>query len=224
MASSDGPDLYEGFPAGFFRRLDESPDTNFYGPPRLVTHIDEGAIRAVGDLYADLGIDGDAAHPMRVLDLMSSWVSHFRTPPAHLTVLGMNRNELELNRAAKARVVHDLNVDPTLPFSDGSFDGVVCCVSVDYLVHPIEVVIEAARVLVPGGIACFTFSNRCFPTKAIAGWLRTGDEAHVALVNEYVRRSGCFLDPTAGLRTPPATSGDPLYAVWAVRAPMMERA
>ena len=51
------------------------PTTRFYGFPRLVTHIDDGAIAAVGALYEELGIDGD------VLDLMGSWVSHFRRAP-----------------------------------------------------------------------------------------------------------------------------------------------
>ena len=64
------------FPPGFFARDDERPDPDFYATPRLVTHIDDGAIAAVGELYDELGLDGD------VLDLMSSWVSHFRTRPA----------------------------------------------------------------------------------------------------------------------------------------------
>lgn len=198
-----------GFPAGFFRRSDPSPDTHFYAFDRLVTHIDDRAIAAVGTLYEHLGLTG------RVLDLMSSWISHFRTPPEHLTVLGMNPNELAANDAAAERVVHDLNADPTLPFADGSFDAAVCCVSVDYLVRPIEVFREVGRVLVPGGVFVCTFSNRCFPTKAINGWLRTDDEGRVAIVAEYFRRSGGWAEPDAALCTPPYTPGDPLYAVWA---------
>ena len=76
------------FPPGFFERFDEDVDAVFYGPPRLVTHIDDGAIAAVGGLYERLGLTGD------VLDLMSSWISHFRSAPASLTVLGMNADEL----------------------------------------------------------------------------------------------------------------------------------
>ncbi|CAA9494089.1 MAG: hypothetical protein AVDCRST_MAG69-1511, partial [uncultured Solirubrobacteraceae bacterium] len=53
------------FPPGFFDRGDPSPDADFYAQPRLVTHIDDGAIEAVGRLYEELGIEG------RVLDLMS---------------------------------------------------------------------------------------------------------------------------------------------------------
>jgi SAM-dependent methyltransferase len=198
-----------GFPAGFFSRSDPSPDAQFYAFDRLVTHIDARAIAAVGTLYEHLGLTG------RVLDLMSSWISHFRTPPAHLTVLGMNANELAANEVATERVVRDLNADPSLPFADGSFDAAVCCVSVDYLVQPIEVFREVRRVLVPGGLFVCTFSNRCFPTKAIAGWLHSDDDGRVAIVGEYFRRSGGWAEPQAALCTPPYTPGDPLYAVWA---------
>jgi SAM-dependent methyltransferase len=210
------PDPYAGFPAGFFARADERPDPEFYGPPRLVTHIDDGAIAAVGALYAELGIDGSAPAPVRVLDLMSSWVSHFRTPPAELVVLGMNAAELAANRAASERVVHDLNADPRLPLPDGDVDAAVCCVSIDYLTRPIEVLAEVARVLRPGGRLAVTFSNRCFPTKAVRGWLLTDDEQHGALVAELVRRAGGFTEPEVSLRTEPGR-GDPLWAVVAAR-------
>ena len=64
------PERYAGFPDGFFDRPDVDDDA-FYAPPRLVTHIDDRAIAAVGALYNELGLDG------AVLDLMSSWISHF---------------------------------------------------------------------------------------------------------------------------------------------------
>ena len=209
-------DLYAGFPQGFFARDDEGPDALFYGPPRLVTHIDDAAIAAVGDLYAELGIDGSAPAPVRVLDLMSSWISHFRVPPAELVVLGLNAAELAANRAATERIVHDLNADPRLPLPDGDVDAVVCCVSVDYLTRPVEVLAEVGRVLRPGGRLAVTFSNRCFPTKAVRGWLLTDDAQHGALVAELVRRTGRFTEPEVSLRTPPGV-GDPLWAVTAVR-------
>ena len=209
-------DPYAGFPDGFFTRADESPDGVFYRPERLVTHIDEGAITAVGALYAELGIDGDAARPVRVLDLMSSWISHFRTPPAGLVVLGMNAAELAANEAATERIVHDLNADPRVPLPDADVDAVVCCVSVDYLTRPIEVLADVARVLRPDGVLALTFSNRCFPTKAVRGWLYTPEERRGELVAELVRRAGGFGEPVVELRTPPG-SGDPLWAVTARR-------
>jgi SAM-dependent methyltransferase len=198
----------DGFPDGFFFRTDETPDTEFYDPVRLVTHIDDGAIAAVGALYRELGIDGD------VIDLMSSWVSHFESRPRNLTVLGMNAYELDHNPMAAVRVVHDLNAEPTLPFGDATFDAAVCCVSVDYLVRPIEVFRDVGRVLRPGGLFVCTFSNRLFPTKAIRGWLATGDAGHVTIVERYFEHSGRFAPAIARRCTPPGP-GDPLYGVWA---------
>ncbi|MCU1457435.1 MAG: hypothetical protein JWL73_1527 [Actinomycetia bacterium] len=200
------------FPAGFFDRADPGPDASFYAPDRFVTHIDPGAIAAVGALYEELAISGE------VLDLMSSWVSHFVTAPRRLVALGMNANELAANPQAESRVVHDLNVDPVLPFADASFDAVTCCVSVDYLVRPVDVFREVARVLRPGGPFALTISNRCFPTKAIRAWLRTDAAGHIDIVREYFRSAGGFTDPTSQLRTPSTPPGDPLWAVWATRA------
>ena len=196
----------------FFARGDPTPDPLFYSWPRLVTHIDDDAIAAVGALYEELGIDGD------VLDLMSSWVSHFRQRPARLTVLGMNSEELAANPQAAATVIHDLNADPALPFDDASFDAAVCCVSVDYLVHPVEVFRDVARVVRPGGLFVCTFSNRCFPTKAIAGWLYATDAQRCAIVADYFRQAGGWGEPTVDQRTPAHHFGDPLYAVWSTRS------
>jgi SAM-dependent methyltransferase len=196
------------FPPGFFERYDEGPDEQFYGPPRLVTHIDDGAIATVGRLYADLGMTGD------VLDLMSSWISHFLVAPADLTVLGMNEAELERNPMATEVVVHDLNADPHLPFDDADFDAVTCCVSVDYLTRPVEVFADVGRILRPGGLFVCTFSNRCFPTKAIKGWLANDDMGRLGIVRTYFEQSGAFSDPILA-HCNPGAPGDPLYAVWA---------
>lgn len=199
------------FPVGFFDRTDDSPDSVFYGPDRLVTHIDEGAIAAVGELYDELKLTGD------VLDICSSWISHFRRAPRRLVAMGMNERELRANEMATSWVIQDLNVDPTLPFDDASFDAVTCCVSVDYLTRPLEVFAEVARVLRPGGPFAVTFSNRCFPTKAIRGWLLTDDQGHCAIVDAYFDLTDGF-DPAVVQLRNPARRSDPLYAVVARRA------
>ena len=205
-----GDTARDDWPPGFFDRADPTDDAVFYRPPRFVTHIDDGAVAAVTALYDELGVpDG------RVLDLMSSWVSHLsRKPAGGLTVLGMNVAELRANPLTDRYVVQDLNADPTLPFGDAAYDAVLCCVSVDYLVRPVEVLREAARVLAPGGVVVLTFSNRCFPTKAVRGWLATDDAGRVEIVRAYLERAG-FDGVHAGLRTDPRSPGDPLYAVWA---------
>lgn len=200
------------FPAGFFDRADESPDPEFYEFDRFVTHIDDQAIAAVAALYRELEIVGD------VLDLCASWVSHFDPAPEHLVLVGMNDRELAANPAASETMVLDLNADPTLPFQDGSFDAVTCCVSVDYLTRPIEVFEEVARVLRPGGPFVVTFSNRCFPTKAIRGWLGADDRGRCTIVAVYFAAATAFGEPTVQLRNPGAR-GDPLFAVWARKLP-----
>ena len=178
-----------------------------------MTHIDDGAIAAVGELYEELGING------HVLDLMSSWVSHFREPPAHLTVLGMNADELAANPQAAEWCVHDLNRQPRLPFEEATFDHATCCVSVDYLTDPIAVFRDVARVLRPGGLFVCTFSNRLFPTKAVRGWLYSDGESHRNLVAEYFRGTGGYEPPVIRCCRPGGLGQDPLDAVWARTLP-----
>ena len=197
------------FPPGFFDRADPSPDHFFYSPPRLVTHIDDQAIAAVGTLYQELGLTGE------VLDLMSSWISHFTHPPDRLVALGMNEVELAANPQAHDWLIHDLNDTPRLPFDDDSFDAVTCCVSVDYLTRPVEVFTDVARVLRPGGLFVVTFSNRCFPTKAIRGWLYADDEGHLEIVRRYFEAAEGWAEPVTKQCIPPGAPGDPLYAVYA---------
>jgi SAM-dependent methyltransferase len=208
-----GHDPHSEFPAGFFDRSDGGSDSHFYAFERLVTHIDARAIEAVGTLYERLGL-----HDGLVLDLMSSWISHFRVPPAELVVLGMNAAELAANPMATERVVHDLNESAAMPFFTADrFDAATCCVSIDYLIRPIDVIRELARVVKPAGVFVCTFSNRCFPSKAIRGWLSTNDEQHCAIVARYFAHAGGWEPAEIARCTPPNTPGDPLYAVWARR-------
>jgi ubiquinone/menaquinone biosynthesis C-methylase UbiE len=125
----------------------------------------------------------------------------------------MNTAEMADNPQLSEYVVHDLNRDPRLPFEDASFDAVVCAVSVQYLTRPLEVFADVGRVLSPTGPFVVSFSNRCFPTKAVAVWLAGGDDAHRALVREYLERTGF----TAVGDEQPATPDDPLSVVWGRR-------
>ena len=201
-------------PSSFFRREDESPDALFYSTPRLVTHIDDAAIAAVTALYREYFPRGGA-----IFDLMSSWVSHLPPEVAYRRVvgLGMNERELAANPRLHAWLVHDLNRDPRLPWGDGEFDGGGICVSVDYLIRPVEVLRECGRVLRPGAPLVITFSNRCFPTKVIAAWQMLDDEGHQGLVAQYFEDAGNWMD-IACLDRSPGPDSDPLYAVVARRA------
>ena len=113
-------------------------------------------------------------------------------------------------------VVHDLNAEPRLPFVEGTFDGATCCVSIDYLVQPVAVLRDLARVLRPGAPLVVTFSNRRFPTKVIALWEALDDAGHARLVEQYLREAGGW-DAVIALDRSPGT-GDPLWAIVAHRA------
>ena len=141
------------FTARDFRRLDEGADASFYSAPRMVTHIDAGAIAALSAFYADALPASGGDEDVAILDLCSSWLSHLPEGyAAHRIVgLGMNAHELGENAQLTEFVVRDLNVDPTLPFQAASFDAVVNAVSVDYLTDPLAVFREICRVLKPGG-------------------------------------------------------------------------
>jgi ubiquinone/menaquinone biosynthesis C-methylase UbiE len=145
---------------------------------------------------------------------MSSWISHLPREVTYARVagLGMNAEELAANTQLTEWVVHNLNRDPTLPYGDGEFDGASICVSVDYLTQPVAVLRELGRVLKPGAPLVITFSNRCFPTKAIALWHELDDEGHVALVARLMAEAGAF-EPIETLDRSPKGWGDPLYAV-----------
>jgi SAM-dependent methyltransferase len=197
-------------PEEAFRRADETPDEEFYRTPRLVTHIDDGAIAAVTQLYREL-------FPARgeILDLMSSWVSHLPPEVAYRRVIGLGMNEVELRRNEKldSYVVQNLNTNPELPFGEAEFDGVGICVSIDYLTRPVEVLREVGRVLKVGAPLAITFSNRCFPTKAVEIWHRLDDRGHMRLVESYLEEAGNFRDIRSLDRSPRRLVGDPLYAV-----------
>ena len=197
-----------------YAREDESGDDAFYEMPRKVVHIDEGAIAALGRLYAEVL---PARGPL--LDLMSSWRSHlpdgFRA--AEVVGLGMNAEEMADNPQLTRFVVHDVNREPRLPFADAEFDGATCAVSVQYLIHPLRVFREVARVLRPGASFVVAFSNRCFPTKAVAVWLSATDQQHLTLVRAYFETAGGWTDVKEEDRSP-GEDGDPLYAVWARRS------
>jgi SAM-dependent methyltransferase len=199
----------DSFPGGSFRRADEAADEAFYTEPRLVTHIDPAAIAAVTALYREFFPPGGA-----ILDLMSSWVSHLPPDVVYREVVGVGLNAEEL--AANPRLtqwrVHNLNTRPALPFGDAAFDGAAICVSVQYLTQPARVFREVARVLVPGAPLIVTFSNRCFPTKAVAVWQALDDAGHVDLVQRYFAAAGHFAPPVVRAHLPPG-GGDPLYGV-----------
>ena len=183
MTHDPSPEL----PAGAFGRQDEGDDLAFYAPPRLVTHIDEAAVAALSARYRDL-----LPPTGHILDLMSSWVSHLPADCSYAEVVchGMNARELAANPQASRWFVQDLNRDPVLPLDSAGFDAALCCVGVQYLQCPVQVFADVRRMLRPDAPFIISFSNRWFPTKAVAIWRALDAAGHAALIQLYLARAG----------------------------------
>ena len=196
-----------GLPPGAFDKIDRTPDADFYDQPRFVAHIDAGAIAAVTRIYREIFREAGI-----LLDLMSSWISHFPDDVVYSSVTGhgLNAEELAANPRFSRWFLQDLNIDPVLPLENDAFDGVCLCVSVQYLQRPVEVFRDVVRILRPGAPFVVSFSNRCFPTKAVAIWQSLSGADQQRLVAAYMRTAG-LTTVTARESTPP--SGDPLWAV-----------
>ncbi len=200
-------------------KLDNSNDLSFYNSPRLVTHVDRGFIDRLTNLYrAKLQPD------TRILDLMSSWVSHLphEMEFAHVEGHGMNEEELAKNPQLDRYFVQDLNQNPKLPLEDADFDGVLITVSIQYLQYPEAILSEIQRILKPNGVVIISFSNRMFYQKAIAAWRDSTDTDRVNLVQKYFESVDDFSKPEVIVHQPPLpgflqmlglAGGDPFYAV-----------
>lgn len=204
-----------------FARADSNDDNTFYSLPRLVYHIDEPAVSSLTQYYRK-----NIPKNSRILDICSSWVSHYplEFPQTMKRIAGTGINSLELNvndQFTKGdTIARNLNNDPTLPYADGKFDVVTCVVSIDYLIHPIEVLKEVHRVLRPGGKVIISQSNRCFPSKAINMWLKMNDRQHLELINGYFQYAGGF-EPRKAFDITAEGDGqvgfDPMFIVEAIK-------
>ena len=170
------------FLSEFFRREDESDDSLFYKEPRLLVHIDEHAIAAIGEYFSEA-----LPHDGLILDLMSSWRSHLPDDfkKEQLVGLGLNAIELAENPQLDHRIVQDINQVPALPFRDSCIHAVVITVSAQYLTKPIEIFREVNRVLEDRGSFHIIYSNRMFGTKAVEVWKGLDDYQRGQLLTAY---------------------------------------
>jgi len=206
----DQPEDGLGLPPGAFARIDDTDDELFYEPPRLVLHIDDGAVAALTELYRSVLPAGGV-----LLDLMGSWVSHLPPEIEYAEVIGhgMNAEELAANPRLDRRFVQNLNRDPRLPLADASLDAAMICVSIQYLQQPVAVLRDVRRVLRPGAPLVISFSNRCFWTKAVAVWRSLDDSGHLRLVELYLRHAGFEPIETRMLAEWVEDVSDPMFAV-----------
>ena len=199
------------FSPQYFEREDNADDRLFYLQPRKVVHIDDGAIAAIGRCFLEMVPPNSV-----VLDLMSSWRSHWPEghPKQRMVGVGLNLEEMQDNFDLDEAVVHNVNEDLPLPLEGETFDAVLITVSAQYLTHPVETFQEVNRILKPGGVFIVSFSNRMFPTKAVRIWRVSSDRGRVDLVGTCMEAAGNFEDIQGTLLNPgDSPPGDPMFAV-----------
>jgi ubiquinone/menaquinone biosynthesis C-methylase UbiE len=104
-----------------------------------------------------------------------------------------------------------------LPLPDDCLDVVTSFETLEHLADHEGFLAEIRRVLRPGGVCLLSFSNRCFPSKAVAAWLGASDAEHVRWVGGLLRCAG-FARPQAYDLSPAPKRSDPLFVVSAVKA------
>ncbi|KAF7541377.1 hypothetical protein G7054_g515 [Neopestalotiopsis clavispora] len=175
-----------------FARQDPEPDARFYHLPRRVHHIGAEARQTLEEYYAHvLPATG------QLLDLCSSWVSHYPYSPEtirqggclKITGLGMNLAELNENEMLNhGRIKWDLNQNPRL--EDDLLDATTLSLGIEYLTRPGEVLSSVRAVTKPGGRIHIAISDRMFCSKAITKWLTLSEEARLEMVGDYLHFSG----------------------------------
>ena len=199
------------YPKDSFKKDDETNDEFFYVEPRLVVHIDDNAINSIQSYYSEV-----LPENATVLDLMSSWKSHFPSNKQFKKTvgLGLNAIEMENNPRLDEFFVQNINVDPTLPFEANYFDAVVIVVSIQYVSKPIELFQEIARILKPDSFCHVIYSNRMFPTKAVWLWKALSDDMRAQLIASYFHSTNHFSKPEfKNITEVTGSSIDPVFVV-----------
>jgi hypothetical protein len=194
---------------------DTFDDQLFYVLPKFGHHAGDECRSSLTKYYEAILPVGPAGS---VLDLCSSWTSHY---PASWTAgrcvaIGLNPLELIANPSKTEWRCQNLNTNTNLPYGNEEFDLVTNSLSVDYMTQPRELFREIHRVLKPGGICAIAFTNRCFPSKIVPIWARPfTDVHHVRIVANYFHFSAEWKSVDVIDVSPAGWVGerDPMYIV-----------
>eukprot|EP01060_Flectonema_neradi_P001761 TRINITY_DN1109_c10_g1_i1.p1 TRINITY_DN1109_c10_g1~~TRINITY_DN1109_c10_g1_i1.p1 ORF type:complete len:250 (+),score=26.71 TRINITY_DN1109_c10_g1_i1:53-751(+) len=170
-----------------YRRDDKRDDNIFYQKARFDYHMQESHLQHLSRHYASVLENGK-----RHLDVCSSFDCHFGDTykPATCTGIGINEEELSKNTALTNYVVQDFNVNQEFPFPDGSFDAATHVASIEYIVNPLDHLVQVRRVLVPSSPVLISFTTRAFWTKATRIWKQLDHAQRVVLVASYLSHAG----------------------------------
>ena len=198
------------------KKLDESNDEEFYSDPKFVYHLDSNFRKYLSSIYKDEINDNSI-----VLDLMSSWDSYLPQEKKYKKVIGhgLNKEELERNKALNSFWVQNFNLSQEIPLDSGSVDYCLMVAAWQYLQYPENTTKEVARILSAKGKILVSFSNRAFWHKAPNIWTTSTEEERVKYVRKVLITNG-FKEPRIikkyndkSLNFLPFLKNDPFYCL-----------
>jgi SAM-dependent methyltransferase len=217
------------FPADAFSRPADTDDSAFDARRRTdgrlgTDRLDSDALATIREVVGQLVVEESPV----LLELTAGGPSPIPETirPARVVAVGPDEGPLAASPGLSERLVRDLNQDPELPFSDGTFDGAICTISVGDLTRPWQVFQEVGRTLKPGGLLLVVFSSRFSASKSVKIWRECGEEERVLLVADLFEEATAFNQPRVfvsrgkrrsgnGPSAAQAARGDRVYAVYA---------
>ncbi len=197
------------------RKPDETNDKLFYSTPKFVYHLDTNFRKTLSALYAQ-----EIKNNSSILDLMSSWDSYLPKNYNYTKVIGhgLNKEELEKNKAFDNFWIQNLNTDQKIPIENESIDYCLMVAAWQYLQYPEKIAEEISRILNPTGKFIISFSNRAFWHKAPNIWTYSNEEERIDYVRNILINNG-FYEPkvikkfTQENSILPFLNRDPFYCV-----------
>ena len=173
------------------RKPDEGNDEDFYSDPKFVYHLDFNFRRNLSLLYQK-----EINNNSIILDLMSSWDSYLPKAKKYKKIIGhgLNKKELERNKAFESYWTQNLNLNQELPLESGSVNYCLMVAAWQYLQYPENLAKEIARILSDEGKIIISFSNRAFWHKAPNIWTTSSEEERVKYVRKVLISNG-FNEP-----------------------------
>ncbi len=173
------------------QKPDESNDSLFYSSPKFVYHLDSNFRKTLSKVY-EVEIKDNAS----VLDLMSSWDSYLPKNIKYKKVIGhgLNKEELERNKAFEDYWVQNFNINQEIPLEDETIDFCLMVAGWQYLQYPEKIAEEIARILNPNGKFLIAFSNRAFWHKSPNIWTYSSETERIEYVKNILIKNG-FCEP-----------------------------
>ncbi len=197
------------------QKPDETNDSLFYSTPKFVYHLDSNFRKNLSKLYEE-----EIKNNSSVLDLMSSWDSYLPKNKKYKKVIGhgLNKDELEKNKAFDDYWIQNFNVDQKIPLENESIDFCLMVAAWQYLQYPEKIAEEIARILNVNGKILIAFSNRAFWHKAPNIWTYSSELERTEYVRNILVNNG-FCEPrlikkfTQENSLLPFFNRDPFYCV-----------